>query len=330
MSRLVRRDVGWQEIVAFIASMPVAVTLVSEHPGWPHGAPIFVVWLAACWVVAVFLAPLGVLVHELGHGLTAIALSPQRVLIEVGSIENPLTFSVGRVDFRLCLWKACGGLCHFVPHTLSRGRFILMVLAGPLASGAMSAALVAAALATLDDHPFAFLILGIAAVHAFMGFLNIVPSAGLVEILPGAPIETHATDGLLIWRAVGGHRGDRRALKDRLTEASHAVLFAAHGLAAGGEVGTRHVLRALAARGVVPGVAPDDVDLTASEAPGADARLVELVQRSTGAGPIEPADLLRGILDDPSCTASRHLANLGVDRRALRSALDAPQSAACR
>lgn len=318
-----------------LAYAPILVALAFEQPALP--VPYFVAMIAAAVIVSITLNPLLVLLHELGHALTAIALTPQRIDLVVGHIENPLTFSIGRIDARVCLWQAEGGYIELgVPGNISRPRYFAIVLAGPLASGLAAVGLGAAALATLQNHPFAFLVLGLATVSAVLGFLNLVPSTFLGQALPGAPIEPSATDGLLIWWTLRGPR--RIPVAGHLTDEARAIVDSAdsHARAAGlhDGTGTTHLLRALAesdaAGAALARTGADAARLadTPSEGdvPDGAAQIIARLAMS-GEDAIHPVDLLRGILDDPGCAASKQLAALGVDRRTLRLELEAPAAA---
>jgi len=87
----------------------------------------------------IFTRPITVLFHELGHGVTALLLTKDKITLYIGSYGNPknsFNIQVGRLEFFLkynpVFWKL--GLCVFHGKSITTNRQMLILLSGPLAS----------------------------------------------------------------------------------------------------------------------------------------------------------------------------------------------------
>jgi hypothetical protein len=103
-------------------------------PGGATGAVAIVALVVVLTVLAAGAAVLiGIMVHELGHALAAVALTPGRPLVEIGAPPRRLRLSLGRIDVHLGLRPGAG--CCLLPRDgLTRSRDALVASAGPLAS----------------------------------------------------------------------------------------------------------------------------------------------------------------------------------------------------
>jgi hypothetical protein len=165
---------------------------------WPIWKFLLVSWL---W------APLLVLVHELGHALTALDLTRGRVLLKVG-IGRVAALRVGRVEFELGLPGP--GLCVYEPETLkgSARSEAWIAAAGPLTS--LMAAATLGLLAAMSD-----------------GWLQDVLGLGSLASVFGAAVTglplrygrglgvRGESDGMAVWRILtGGPPGGERDIKE--------------------------------------------------------------------------------------------------------------------
>ncbi|MCH8904747.1 MAG: hypothetical protein IIA45_12645, partial [Bacteroidetes bacterium] len=88
-------------------------------------------------VIAIILRPFTVLFHELGHGITALLLTKEKVTLYIGSYGDPknsFKFSLGRLEFFIkyfsVLWEI--GLCVHQSKNIPLNRQILITLFGPI------------------------------------------------------------------------------------------------------------------------------------------------------------------------------------------------------
>jgi len=104
-----------------------------------------------------------ILVHEVGHAIAALRLTDGPVLVKVGRPRSLIRFRVGRMLFGLHPLMSFGvpfaGFCAHAPAS-SRGRVVVIALAGPAASlflaGAMGALALSASAGSTARAAFAF------------------------------------------------------------------------------------------------------------------------------------------------------------------------------
>jgi hypothetical protein len=156
--------------------------------GWP-------LWLTV--VVAFLWTPALVLLHELGHALTALDMTEGRVCMKAGS-PTMVNLRVGRLELALSPWPGFGGSCEYEPDTLRgspRGE-AWIVVAGPVTSlltGVVLAFLAAMAQGMLRE----VLVLG--AALSGIGFLL----SGL-PLRYGRGLGGGESDGTSVWRILTG------------------------------------------------------------------------------------------------------------------------------
>lgn len=99
----------------------------------------FLNYLIFSFLFITILRPFSTLIHELGHGITAILLTDKKVTLYLGSYGNSKESSkiiMGRFSFffnkKISTWNI--GLCILEQQTLSINKQILVDLMGPLAS----------------------------------------------------------------------------------------------------------------------------------------------------------------------------------------------------
>ncbi|MEA2398991.1 MAG: hypothetical protein QOK25_2547 [Thermoleophilaceae bacterium] len=285
--------------------------------------------------------PLVTFLHELAHGCWSVALSGQRVLIEIGHQPAAVRFALGRIDVR---WDPRPGRAHCVllPDRISRPRMIAIVLAGPVSTALAGGAFLWAA--TSQRSPLT--VLGVACwtavLHCAMSVVvNLVPATHTVPWLGGAELAKRSNDGMLIWRALRGHRGRElwnpelrgappRAPQRRLpplTTRAAGVLghaFAEASALGADHVGTDHLLCGLAhgdpetaelltRRGVhVPCGITGEPRLPTSPSPPTP-RLRRVYERAaanlslSGVTEVAPEHLLLALLADGDCSAAAAL-----------------------
>lgn len=145
-------------------------------------------------LVLVATVPLVTLVHELGHGWAAMALTTGPVGVDVGSQRGATTVSAGRLTVSVS-FTGLGGICRFDASRLSRRRAVAVVLAGPAANVVLAAVLTFAALAVSGvGH---WLLLDLAAISALQFLGNLIPGHALGGLNHG-----RANDGLRAWSLV--------------------------------------------------------------------------------------------------------------------------------
>jgi len=93
--------------------------------------------LPVFFVIVVFVEPLLVLAHELGHAVAVVSRLPGRVTVRVGGERPLLTFNAGRVHLKLhplvLPWRF-DGQCAYDAGSQSRADAVVIALAGPAAS----------------------------------------------------------------------------------------------------------------------------------------------------------------------------------------------------
>jgi hypothetical protein len=107
--------------------------VLADFVRFMNGLPSLPVFL----VIVVFVEPLLVLAHELGHAAAAVSRLPGRVVVRVGGVRPLLTLNAGRVSLRLhplvLPWRF-SGQCAYEGGSQSRGDAIVIALAGPATS----------------------------------------------------------------------------------------------------------------------------------------------------------------------------------------------------
>lgn len=123
--------------MAFLVASAAFLWLLVEWQRGPSNATFAVAVVAASVAATVlgFAAATytGVVAHELGHAMAAVALTPGRPLIEIGKAPRRLRLSIGRIDAHLGIRP---GQAHCVCPSprLPRSRQLAIYAAGPFAS----------------------------------------------------------------------------------------------------------------------------------------------------------------------------------------------------
>lgn len=317
---------------------------------------VFALALAGSILVRVIVQPIAVLIHELGHAVTAVLLSGQRITLQVGQPDDRGAVSIGKIDLRLGRGTHPAHI-RVLPERLSRARLICIVLGGPVASLLLAVALVWLAV-TVGPSGTAFVPIAIAAGAASLLLLNLVPFEQGGSWWLGTPLVGPATDGLLALRALRGHEGRRIWNPDApaqppparapppLTAAARDALGRA--LVAGvesGEIRPEHLLTALASEprgaagemlrraGVTASVQPPAEDAPRLQTPTSPA-VVKILERSRslltlrGDGAVDTEHLLLALLEGADETVHAVLRAEEADARAMRRELIARLSPA--
>ena len=86
---------------------------------------------AASFIGGLFI---GLVVHELGHAIAAVALTKQKVIAQVGTSKRPFRIGVGRLSLRLGISGFRYGWTEYDRSGESRGTQVFVALCGPLAT----------------------------------------------------------------------------------------------------------------------------------------------------------------------------------------------------
>jgi hypothetical protein len=200
----VRRQVGVEQVLAAaVAIVPMLFALAAGR----DSNVVFALALAGVILVRVLVHPLAVLIHELGHAVTAVLLSGQRITLQVGQSDDRGAVSIGKIDLRLGRGTHPAHI-RVLPDRLSRTQLICIVLAGPVASLLVAGALIWLAV-VVGPSATAFVPIAIAAGAASLLLVNFVPFEQRAGWWFGTPLVGPASDGLLALRALRGHEGRR-------------------------------------------------------------------------------------------------------------------------
>ena len=165
-----------------------------------HGLPSLPVFL----LVALVTAPILAAIHELGHGIAAVAMLPGRATLRIGR-EPPLTtFSIGRLDFRVRLlvvpWRFDATCEYGALH--SRTEAILIALAGPFASLCTGIL----ALKAMDHSNTGSVVHAVFSVTAFMALSSAIICLVPMTLTSGKSGAKMHSDGKHIVAALSGRR----------------------------------------------------------------------------------------------------------------------------
>ena len=331
-------------IVAFALIAAAAVWLTAATYGaGPRNATIGVtvmVALSAAFIFAVVaFGFVGIVIHEFGHAIAAVALTPGRSLIEVGAPPRPFRFSIGRIDLNLGRGRGAAH-CDCLGAVRSRHRVIAIVAAGPLASALFGGLLLLASTRLrATGHPdVANLVLSGALLQLWGVVTNLKPVVFERADDDGVP-RLRPNDGEVIRRTARGiphDRGPRRAPFDRRAEIAIGVALRLAQRETAESVTTEHVLRAVAATDAtsrellarhsyrttdtVPDVQPDPPPPPAAEFAAFVDRA--FAQRSlSGHADATAEHLLLAIIREPACAAYAALTAAGADPAGLRADL---------
>lgn len=146
----------------------------------------------------------GTLLHELGHALAALALTRQRVEVELGrGSVGGREWRGGRLGVRLGSWRVWTGATRYERAREGRGTQLAVALAGPAASFAATLVCVYGLAAQEAAGWWAVAWLGGAAAN----FRILIVSAWPMEHRPdGAGGVVWLSDGLDAWRLWRGGR----------------------------------------------------------------------------------------------------------------------------
>jgi hypothetical protein len=142
------------------------------------------------WLLLV--GPLAVLVHEAGHALAALLLTPDAVDLHVGDRGTGVAVRIGRLRATLRPW-ACGQTAgHVVFRPPALGRYAAVAAAGPAAS--LAGALVGALIEVrLSPASAAGQLVGAFTASSAFGVLNLLP-------LRGKGLRSDGAQLLDVWR----------------------------------------------------------------------------------------------------------------------------------
>jgi hypothetical protein len=143
-------------------------------------------------IIAAFLGiPLMTLAHELGHAAAALHYTKGRVGIRVGSAQGVMKIHLGRLLIGFSIFGS-GGFCR-PGERVSRGKRLIIVLAGPAMSAIVAAVLYAAGAGATGNARAA--LWTIAFISGLYAVLNMIPRrAAWNPITKGIP-----SDGLQAW-----------------------------------------------------------------------------------------------------------------------------------
>jgi hypothetical protein len=194
-----------------LGGVSVVAAAVGVLP-WGEAAAGMSLAICACLVT-----PLLVVVHELGHAVAAVALTPQRVMIRIGGEPYLVRFALGRIDVR---FHPTGYIAHCDLDTrvITPGRLALVALAGPVTSIAFAGAVAPLAVALYGGSFVLFWIVAVAAAESlFIGVSNAVPFQHLPSWWPGGlqTDEDGPSDGLLALSALKAMRARELGEPDR-------------------------------------------------------------------------------------------------------------------
>jgi hypothetical protein len=324
----VNRRVTWSDLLALGAAFPL-FDWVSVHGGTFAGV------LVGLFLAQYVLSTWVVLLHELGHAIVALVLTPHRVAVHIGDRPGA-RFRIGRLDVSLSLDSSSG---HFgMPvEALTRGQAAAIALAGPLVSLALVVPFALASIATVDT-PLVAVIFAALALQATLGALNLVPLRDFAE-LPGAEIVPGMTDGMVAVLALQGRSGadlwwgddDPETLAlNSFSPAARDVIEGAR--SRGG--GTLELLRGLAGpeggfaqkllaeRGILP-----DFTARLKGRPESHAAMARAIRRASDAVAarkgefVDCPDLLFELLSDPRCQAARLIDRRHIDAVEFKAAV---------
>jgi hypothetical protein len=330
--------IGWGVRIFVAVALLGVWPLAALYGAGPRNATIGVAVMAGSIFGFVFgLAAfvfVGILVHELGHAIANVVLTPGRALIEIGAPPRAWRFSIGRIDFNLGPGR---GEAHcVVSPTRSRAREVMIVAAGPLASALFAGALVVAAVRLhASDHD------DLTVYFLFGAMLQLIATRTNLKAFEidrpdddGRPRRL-LSDGALIRRRLQPEPG-RAPLTRRAEIAVGAALRLAQ-QAGDAAVTTEHVLRGVAATDAhcaqllrevgyrSDDTVPEPVEDVAPPPPAAELDdYLETVsaQRSLpGRAEVDAEDLLLAIVRTPGTAGHAALVAAGVDVGALRTRL---------
>jgi hypothetical protein len=319
-----------------VLALGTAAGVIAAHAHYGDDLPVrFWVYLVIAGALADYVfSPIEVLAHELGHAVTAVALTGERVYIEVGEAADGVAFSLGKIDVRVTLRHNGGGSCS-LPNRLAPWKLGLIAIAGPLASAALTAMCVAGVIASRGHGLLLVMILVVAGLVAACGVINILPTT-VSGRYGGGELAGQPTDGLVLLWALGGHSYDRHGDEPtpgerfvrRTSPAFRAVLTEAARAAGDDPITPAHLLRAIAHNGgpatellAIAHVRTEPIpaDAQRAEQPRFTAAAACAIDRSPGylslRGDrlVEPEHLLLALLAEPEIEAA------GIDRPALRA-----------
>ena len=331
--------------MAAIAIVPMLFALAAGQ----DSNLVFALALASGLLIRAVVQPLAVLIHELGHAITAVLLSGQRITLQIGQPDDRGTVSIAKIDLLLGRGTHPAHI-RVLPDRLSRARLICIFLAGPVASLLFAVGLVLLAV-MVGPSGTAFVPVAIAAGAASLLLLNLVPFEQRGSWWLGTPLVGPATDGLLALRALRGHEGRRiwnpdgptqsraaRAAPDLTPTARDALKRA---LVAGlevGEVRPEHLLSALASEpagaagamlrsaGVTASVEPPAEDAPPLRTPTSPT-VVRILEHSRslltlrGDAAVDTEHLLLALLESGNATVQATLHEAGADPAAMRQEL---------
>lgn len=132
-----------------------------------------------------------IVVHELGHAAVVLAKTTTVVTVRIGARKDARQVRIGRLQIVVSR-HGLAGLCHFPRDQLSRAGHIQTLLAGPLVSLAIGAALVIPAIHVALPLRGPFFMA--AFINAMTGVAELFPYRGVGRVNPGLP-----SDGLQAW-----------------------------------------------------------------------------------------------------------------------------------
>lgn len=137
---------------------------------WMTSNGVFLLMVLLFYLIVV---PLGVLLHEVGHGVGIIAVSKYHARIYLGKwdIQNKENFSIGRLHFCIrwsyvgcCAWRGC----------LGRRQNIIVSAGGPIAS-LLLALLCGGLIMLVQQGEWRSFLLGVAIFNFIQFFVTVIP-----------------------------------------------------------------------------------------------------------------------------------------------------------
>ncbi len=95
-------------------------------------------WVALAWIGLIILRPFATFVHEIGHALSALFFTKEKVFIRVGDDEKGWKGEISRISWQFSFKKGNEGFTGYDKHSLSIISLASVILGGPCTSFCMA------------------------------------------------------------------------------------------------------------------------------------------------------------------------------------------------